>query len=70
MAIASATAKVWEKAVRQRRDLNGLKGTVDWTIPRKMLKKLDATAPNDAGALRNIIAGGTWPQARLAEAVA
>eukprot|EP00972_Heterocapsa_arctica_P046086 6799487-Heterocapsa_arctica.AAC.1 len=70
MAIAAATAKVWEKAVRERRDLDGLKGVVDWTIPRKTLKRLDATAPNDAGALRNIIAGGTWPQARLAEAVA
>eukprot|EP00972_Heterocapsa_arctica_P070306 10385431-Heterocapsa_arctica.AAC.1 len=35
-----------------------------------MLKKLDATAPNDAGALRNILAGGTWPQARLAQVVA
>eukprot|EP00972_Heterocapsa_arctica_P068800 10168205-Heterocapsa_arctica.AAC.1 len=68
MAIASATANFWEKAVRQRRDLDGLKGIVDWTIPRTMLKRLDATAPNDAGALRNVLAGGTWPQARLGEA--
>eukprot|EP00972_Heterocapsa_arctica_P101724 14987897-Heterocapsa_arctica.AAC.1 len=70
MAIAAATANVWEKAVRQRRVLDGLNGIVEWTIPRKMLKQLDATAPNDAGALRNILAGGTWPQARLAEVVA
>eukprot|EP00972_Heterocapsa_arctica_P066156 9760263-Heterocapsa_arctica.AAC.1 len=67
MAIAAATANVWQKAVKQRRDLDGLSGPVDWTIPRKMLKKLDATASNDVGALRNILAGGTWPQARLAE---
>eukprot|EP00972_Heterocapsa_arctica_P001131 159884-Heterocapsa_arctica.AAC.1 len=58
MAIASATAKMWEKAVRQQRDLNGPKRIVDWTIPRKLLKKLDTTAPNDAGALRKIIAVG------------
>eukprot|EP00972_Heterocapsa_arctica_P065379 9651650-Heterocapsa_arctica.AAC.1 len=67
MAIAAATANVWRKAAKQRRDLDGLSGPVDWTVPRKMLNKLDATAPNDAGALRDILAGGTWPQARLAE---
>eukprot|EP00972_Heterocapsa_arctica_P000271 38839-Heterocapsa_arctica.AAC.1 len=69
MAIAKATAVVWKKAVKHRRDLDGLQGVVEWTIPGKMLRKLDATAPNDAGALRNIFAGGTWPQARLADVV-
>eukprot|EP00972_Heterocapsa_arctica_P100360 14799799-Heterocapsa_arctica.AAC.1 len=69
MAIAAATNNVWMNAVKKRRDLDGLTGPVDWTIPRKMLKHLDAKAPNDAGALRNILAGGTWPQARLAEVV-
>eukprot|EP00972_Heterocapsa_arctica_P070214 10372851-Heterocapsa_arctica.AAC.1 len=69
MAIATATNMVWQSAVKKRRDLDGLTGSVDWTIPRKMLKHLDAKALNDAGALRNILAGGTWPQARLAEVV-
>eukprot|EP00972_Heterocapsa_arctica_P044319 6543351-Heterocapsa_arctica.AAC.1 len=55
MAIATATSIVWKKAVKKRRDLDVLTGPVDWTIPRKMLKYLDA--------------GGTWPQARLAEVV-
>eukprot|EP00972_Heterocapsa_arctica_P022691 3338394-Heterocapsa_arctica.AAC.1 len=32
-----------------------------------MLRKLDANSPNDAGTLRNILAGGTWPQVRVAE---
>eukprot|EP00972_Heterocapsa_arctica_P060539 8931538-Heterocapsa_arctica.AAC.1 len=57
MAIATATTIVWKKAVKMKRDLDGLSGSVDWTVPRKMLKKLDATAPNDARALRNILAG-------------
>eukprot|EP00972_Heterocapsa_arctica_P079675 11739280-Heterocapsa_arctica.AAC.1 len=67
MAIQQATEKVWEKAALGRRDLDGLKGTVDWTIPRKILNRLESTAPGDTGALRNILAGGTWPQSRLAE---
>eukprot|EP00972_Heterocapsa_arctica_P081662 12037216-Heterocapsa_arctica.AAC.1 len=61
MAIQQATENVWKKAAFGRRDLDGLKGTVDWTIPRKVLKRLENTAPSDAGALRNILAGGTWP---------
>eukprot|EP00972_Heterocapsa_arctica_P105156 15495613-Heterocapsa_arctica.AAC.1 len=67
MAIATATNIVWKNAVKKRRHLDGLTGQVDWTIPRKMLKQLDAKAPNDPGALRNILAGGMWPQASLAE---
>eukprot|EP00972_Heterocapsa_arctica_P065132 9615179-Heterocapsa_arctica.AAC.1 len=38
MAIAKATANVWKKAVKHRRDLDGLRGVVDWTIPREMLR--------------------------------
>eukprot|EP00972_Heterocapsa_arctica_P017662 2611211-Heterocapsa_arctica.AAC.1 len=52
---------------KARRDLRGLEGTVDWTVPRKMLRKLDISSPNDAGILRNVLAGGTWPQVRVAE---
>eukprot|EP00972_Heterocapsa_arctica_P007920 1155876-Heterocapsa_arctica.AAC.1 len=32
-----------------------------------MLRKLYAISPNDAGTLINILAGGTWPQVRVAE---
>eukprot|EP00972_Heterocapsa_arctica_P033445 4924494-Heterocapsa_arctica.AAC.1 len=61
MAIEAATAKVWKKArsgPNPRRDLGGLSGPVDWTVPRKMLKGLDQKSPSDAGTLRNILAGG------------
>eukprot|EP00972_Heterocapsa_arctica_P017060 2522231-Heterocapsa_arctica.AAC.1 len=61
MAIQQATENVWKKAAHSRIDLDGLEGTVDWTISRKVLRRLEATAPSDAGALRNILAGGTWP---------
>eukprot|EP00972_Heterocapsa_arctica_P034082 5017567-Heterocapsa_arctica.AAC.1 len=67
MAIETATANVWRKAIpgpKARRDPRGLSGTVDWTVPRNMLRKLDKVSPNDAGTLRNILAGGTWPQVR------
>eukprot|EP00972_Heterocapsa_arctica_P074069 10934394-Heterocapsa_arctica.AAC.1 len=36
LAIKHATDAVW-----RRRDLGGLTGTVDWTIPRKMMKQLE-----------------------------
>eukprot|EP00972_Heterocapsa_arctica_P068490 10118873-Heterocapsa_arctica.AAC.1 len=65
-----ATENVWRKAAtgpRLRRDLGELQGVVDWTVPRKMLRKLDSSSPNDAGTLRNILAGGTCPQVRVAE---
>eukprot|EP00972_Heterocapsa_arctica_P093510 13792794-Heterocapsa_arctica.AAC.1 len=32
-----------------------------------MLKTLDESSSSDAGTLRNILAGGTWPQVRVAE---
>eukprot|EP00972_Heterocapsa_arctica_P004461 662736-Heterocapsa_arctica.AAC.1 len=70
MALKSATENVWKKAAtgpKARRDLQGLEGLVDWTVPRKMLRKLDTSSPNDAGTWRNILAGGTWPQVRVAE---
>eukprot|EP00972_Heterocapsa_arctica_P023983 3532430-Heterocapsa_arctica.AAC.1 len=70
MAIKSATENVWKKAAtgpKARRDLRGLQGLEDWTVPRKMLGKLGTSSPNDAGTLRNILAGGTWPQVRVAE---
>eukprot|EP00972_Heterocapsa_arctica_P103213 15210493-Heterocapsa_arctica.AAC.1 len=70
MAIKSATENIWQKAAtgpKARRDLRGLKGLVDWTVPRKMLRKLDTSSPNDAGTSRNILAGGAWPQVRVAE---
>eukprot|EP00972_Heterocapsa_arctica_P037828 5568863-Heterocapsa_arctica.AAC.1 len=65
MAIKTATENVWKTAAtgtKARRDLKGLKGAVDWTVPRKMLRKLDVKPRNDAGTLRNIMVGGTWPQ--------
>eukprot|EP00972_Heterocapsa_arctica_P034494 5078328-Heterocapsa_arctica.AAC.1 len=61
MAIQQATVNVWKKATLGRRDLDGLEGTVDWTIPRKLMKQLEKNTTGDAGALRNILAGGTWP---------
>ena len=67
MAIQHATANVWEKAAKNRRDLEGLTGTVDWTVPRKMMRGLEKSSPGRAGTLRNILAGGTWPQTRVAE---
>eukprot|EP00972_Heterocapsa_arctica_P039574 5829514-Heterocapsa_arctica.AAC.1 len=47
--------------------MDGLQGTVDWTIPRKMMRHLEKSSPGQAGTLRSILAGGTWPQTRLAE---
>eukprot|EP00972_Heterocapsa_arctica_P033780 4971974-Heterocapsa_arctica.AAC.1 len=70
MAINTATRNVWGKAANvpnRRKDFRGLQGVVYWTVPRMMLEKLDAKAPSDAGALRSILAGGTWPQVRVAE---
>eukprot|EP00972_Heterocapsa_arctica_P020079 2964879-Heterocapsa_arctica.AAC.1 len=32
-----------------------------------MMKQLEKSLPGPAGTLRNILAGGTWPQTRLAE---
>eukprot|EP00972_Heterocapsa_arctica_P020655 3046083-Heterocapsa_arctica.AAC.1 len=69
MAIATATNNVWKKAAVARRDLGGLQGVVDWTVPRAILKTNDISSPADTATLRNILAGGTWPQTRLAEAV-
>eukprot|EP00972_Heterocapsa_arctica_P027620 4061072-Heterocapsa_arctica.AAC.1 len=31
------------------------------------MKHLEKSSPGQAGTLRNILAGGTWPQTRLAE---
>eukprot|EP00972_Heterocapsa_arctica_P053765 7919187-Heterocapsa_arctica.AAC.1 len=32
-----------------------------------MMSHLEKSSPGQAGTLRNILAGGTWPQSRLAE---
>eukprot|EP00972_Heterocapsa_arctica_P086239 12712500-Heterocapsa_arctica.AAC.1 len=56
-----------EEGGKGRRDLDGLHGTVDWTIPRKLMRHLEKSSPGQAGTLRNILSGGTWPQTRLAE---
>ena len=41
LAIQHATEAVWKKAAKGRKDLDGLQGSVDWTVPRKMLNNLD-----------------------------
>ncbi len=41
LAIEHATAAVWKKAAKGRRYLDGLQGTVDWTILRKMMRHLE-----------------------------
>eukprot|EP00972_Heterocapsa_arctica_P058548 8636571-Heterocapsa_arctica.AAC.1 len=58
MAIQQVTINFWKKATLGRRDLDGLEVTVDWTMPRKLMKQLEKNAPGNAGALRNILAGG------------
>eukprot|EP00972_Heterocapsa_arctica_P114355 16442022-Heterocapsa_arctica.AAC.1 len=47
-----------KKNAKGRRELGGLTGTVDWTIPRKLTQKLEKGSPGQAGTLRNILAGG------------
>eukprot|EP00972_Heterocapsa_arctica_P076935 11348086-Heterocapsa_arctica.AAC.1 len=32
-----------------------------------MMRQLEKSSPGQAGTLTNILAGGTWPQTRLAE---
>ena len=45
LAIQHATEGVWKKAATKRRDLDGLSGPVDWTIPRKMMRQLENNSP-------------------------
>eukprot|EP00972_Heterocapsa_arctica_P112647 16432936-Heterocapsa_arctica.AAC.1 len=41
LAIQHATAAVWRRAAATRRDLGGLTGSVDWTMPMKLMSQLE-----------------------------
>ena len=65
----SFRAREWEAVAGRRADYRGAAGGVDEELIGGLCRKLAKRGnARQAGALRCILAGGTWPRARLAAA--